>query len=180
MEQLQGATTEEFIALQCTGKCGRCSNYYWDGSVSKCHEGINESNCEKGYAEWLESYPGEDLQRKYNKQYWCVKNHTHAYFMREIMDHLYFSGILISPLETETRCGHCHGRKSCAGTECFMYYQHLLNEYKVHNEKLSEEKHAEISLTQYISDALVPQIADAETRGRIKQILELLATGKLY
>ena len=49
------------------GKCNRCSNSYWDGTKASCHRHINESSCEEGQREYFESYPEENLQKKYGK-----------------------------------------------------------------------------------------------------------------
>ena len=70
MEKLQDADMKEFVELiTCYGKCTRCSNNYWDGNYTGCHENKNESSCEEGIAEFMEARPGENLQVKYGKKY---------------------------------------------------------------------------------------------------------------
>lgn len=73
MEKLQDADMKEFVELiTCYGKCTRCSNNYWDGNYTGCHENKNESSCEEGIAEFMEARPGENLQVKYNKKIFCI------------------------------------------------------------------------------------------------------------
>ena len=49
MEKLQDADMKKFVELiTCHGKCTRCSNNYWDGNYTGCHENKNESSCEEG------------------------------------------------------------------------------------------------------------------------------------
>lgn len=60
----------EFSRILNYGKCRRCSNYYREKNrPDYCHSTINESDCETGIKEWLESEPEHNLQAKYNKQY---------------------------------------------------------------------------------------------------------------
>ena len=61
MEKLQDADMKKFVELiTCHGKCTRCSNNYWDGNYTGCHENKNESSCEEGIAEFMEARPGEN------------------------------------------------------------------------------------------------------------------------
>lgn len=68
-EYIKSLSGEAFLkAVLGQGKCNRCSNCYWDGTQAKCHKNINESSCELGVKEYLESDITENLQRKYKKK----------------------------------------------------------------------------------------------------------------
>lgn len=194
-ETLQKATTEEFVRLTTgCGKCGRCSNHFWDGSVTPCHQNINNSNCNEGYAEWLESYVGEDLQEKYNKKYWYFRDHTSAQLSRQIVDILYSTGTVDSPAEAdEKQCSCCTHKKSCTKTFCYMYYQHLHNLRDKYIEDKAKEKikgvHGEenqkreleyykedigrsLRTEDFIVEVLIPQIKDERARGKAELLVE--------
>lgn len=196
MEQLQNASTEDFISLSWYGKCSRCSNNFWDGNQDRCHVNINESSCELGYKEWLESYPEENLQEKYHKKYWCFKDCISAHLGKELVDILYISKAIAPPLEVENACKEkCCAAKSCAGTECYMYYQHILNLYNKYVKEMAEKKAEErypyskskiredcisdyirdikssFRLETFLCNVLVPKIQDKLIQGKAKQIL---------
>lgn len=193
LEQLQTAvTTEEFIALQRNGKCDRCSNYFWDGPQAKCHKNINESNCELGYKEWLESYPGENLQEKYHKKYWYFKNNCIAQNVKDLMDLLYASKTITVPTDTEAVCKMCGNQKSCTSTWCYMYYQHLLNLYNAYIREQAKKEDADkdgndikhkvykpqqsITMKTFISTVLLPNIQDTVVKEKITRLLNTKTT----
>ncbi len=68
-EYIKSLSGEEFLkVVSGVGKCKRCSNSYWDGNQELCHKNINDSSCELGLKEYLESDISENLQTKYKKK----------------------------------------------------------------------------------------------------------------
>lgn len=68
-EYIKSLSGEEFLkVVSGVGRCKRCSNSYWDGNQELCHRNINDSSCELGLKEYLESDIGENLQIKYKKK----------------------------------------------------------------------------------------------------------------
>lgn len=167
-EKLQtAATVDDFIKQSTNGsnQCARCSNNYWDGSQNSCHKNTNDSSCEQGYKEWLESYPGENLQVKYHKKYGCVKDPINAYFEKEITLLLYQSKAITLP----TRCENCYEKSKCHLTDCTMYYQHILN---LHQE-YTRNSHKIKNVDSFIEQVLIPKIQDPVKRGHAERLIIL-------
>lgn len=194
--RLQNSSTEEFVRLTSLwGKCSRCSNYFWDGNQTHCHKNINESSCEKGYAEWLDARPDEDLQKKYNKRYFYFRDRVSAFLGKGIMDILYTYNAVTPPADYgEKKCldGCFGGEKGCGNASCYMYWQHILNLYESYIEEQAKARlrsggiaanqtalehttksmSLNFKLNNFILEILIPQIQDTEMREKAKQILK--------
>lgn len=200
MEKLTKASTNEFIRLITCGKCTRCSNNFWDGNQTPCHKNINDSDCDDGFAEWLEASPGDNLQEKYGKKYWYFTDHTSAQLNRMIMDLLYLSGVVVHPAKDgEKQCTErCLNHDNCSSTSCYMLWQHIMNLCEKHVEELAWDKvrkqfprsgknleehrddyeyyKRDLERTMrtdvFIRDVLTPRISDERLRGKMELLLE--------
>lgn len=178
LEELTNASPRKFVDLISTGKCSRCSNHYWDMAQAKCHSGINDSTCEEGQAEYLESRPDEDLQAKYHKKYWSCKDREDARNKLELVRLLCKTG-LIGDEEICTRCSNREG-VPCRHTDCDRKVEKLQKLYKDHIKQTTNQMEhleanqvcREFTLARYLWDVLIPDITDPGIKEQISTCMK--------
>lgn len=183
MENLANSSDEEFVDLiTCKGKCTRCSNYYWDANNSGCHKNMNNSSCEKGIREFMESDIDENLQLKYAKRYIVFHNHEEATAGKMIAEILYRCGVVDKSDECECRfCAYkdndeCINKRICCKASWInikimrdAYTKSLKSELPDfghdYDKMMIDEKYRDVLV--YIEDVLVPKIKSDENKNRI-------------
>ncbi len=159
IEKLSKSETAQIIRIMNgAGKCTRCSNHYWDWNLRKCHKNINDSDCEQGQAEYLDSYPEENLQKKYHKKYFRCKNSQHAELLQKIAGILFNSGVVVmekKKLEEEDLfCRFC--TKQCQVADCEKMAQIINTIYR------KDEEHNHLPLQEYLKQVLIPKAPEKE------------------
>lgn len=177
IEELKACTMAEFIGrINSAGRCGMCSNFYWDIEGERCHKDKNLSSCAAGQAEWMASYPHENLQIKYRKKYSCFLDYYHAHIMQKLATFLVAAGAVRPCAEP---CGMCIG--SGKGPECYTPILLLLKARDAYaEEKTRSFQPAEIrrtledriTLEAYLAEAVIPAIEDADARSRAERLLK--------
>lgn len=109
LESLASLLDKELIATL-RDKCSRCSNHYYDWSQDCCHEGINDSSCERGQAEWLKAEAGADVQTLYGKKYWSCSGAEEAEILRELANRLFELKIFTADANI---CAYCSKSRNC-------------------------------------------------------------------
>lgn len=186
MERLQKADTEEFVRLiTCYGKCGRCSNDYWDGNYTGCHQNKNESSCEEGIAEFMEANVGENLQVKYGKKYSAFNSYNQASIARHLAEVLFQAGIVE---KMEPPCERC---KASDCSRCSRFWCNILDMSRKYARKLVEPyKENDFSVEAleagdlekryygndmiFIQEILIPRIQEPELAAQAKLLVELV------
>lgn len=173
LEELTNASPRKFVDLISSEKCSRCSNHYWDMAQNKCHSGINDSTCEEGQAEYLESRPDEDLQAKYHKKYWSCKDRKDAKNKLELVRLLCKTG-LIGDADICTRCSNREGLP-CRHTDCDQKVTKLQEMYKEYiKQAASQMGHIEanqvfttFTMEKYLWNVLIPSITNPEIKEQV-------------
>lgn len=188
MNKLNDSNMENFINLiNSCGKCNRCSNYYWDGNVNYCHKNTNNSSCENGQREYFESYPEENLQKKYNKKYWYCKGYDNAQSLNKLTEILYSSGVI--NWKGVDSCRYCYNKeKECylVSYKCFWPFQYLLDLHsdyvKEKIEKLSDFDKIvykeEMTFEKWLADIVIPSISDKSIRDQAEYFLDLVCSNR--
>lgn len=186
MEKLQDADMKKFVELiTCHGKCTRCSNNYWDGNYTGCHENKNESSCEEGIAEFMEARPGENLQVKYSKKYSAFCSYTQASLAKHLAVILFQTGVVE---KLEPPCEICR-KTDCY--ECSRFWCNILDMSRKYARKLVEPyKENDFSVEAleardlekryygndmiFIQEILIPRIQEPELAAQAKLLVELV------
>lgn len=183
MDRLNKSNMDDFVKLvNAYEKCSRCSNNYWDGINRPCHRNINESSCEDGQKEYFESYPDEDLQKKYNKKYWYCKGYEQARLLKELTQVIYSCGVV--EWNGIDKCEICHNKgEKCYTTnfKCSLPFQYLIdlhsNYIKVKIKDLNDIDKMllkrKMTFDVWLKDTLIPSISDKEFRDKAKHLYEL-------
>lgn len=165
-------TTQIARIINGEGKCTRCSNHYWDWNQNKCHKNINDSNCEQGQAEYLDSYPGENLQKKYHKKYFNCKNSQHAELLQKIEGILFASGVMVAEKEKleeeDLFCRFC--MKQCPTADCEKMAQ-IINTIHRHDSDYSG-----LPLQEYLKQVLIPKAPEKE-RAEMEELMDEIERG---
>lgn len=190
MEKLEAADMSRFInMITGCGKCTRCSNSYWDGNASRCHKDANNSSCEEGISQYMESRVGEDLQLKYCKKYLIFRSHHHAMLGKYLATILFQEGIVD---KSEPICEACE-INNCSKCENFWrniinmsddYKKMLIKPYVKDYTVASIESIKDIEVKKmyerysnkniFILEILIPRIQDYELRIKAKLLMELI------
>lgn len=184
MEKLQDSNIETFVYMITSGgKCTRCSNHYWDGNVSKCHQNINNSSCDKGIAEYMEARSGENAQVKYNKKYSTFCSYSHAMLGKELATVLYQAGVVD---KLEPPCEWC-GPDKDECINCDRFWCNILDMSRIYARELAasfdefhqyEAHEAERKFYGntmiFISEVLIPKIKESELRAQAELLVKLI------
>lgn len=186
MEKLQESSIEDFIHLTTGGgKCLRCSNYFWDGNYTGCHKNINDSSCEAGIAEYLESEVGTNLQVKYNKKYGAFRSYSPAMVGKMLAEVLFQAGVVAKlepPCEwcKKTDCVPCD-RHWCNILDMSRAYALELTRPYTEDDFSSEASKARDLYKRYynndmifISEILIPRIKEDELRVQAELLVKII------
>lgn len=182
-DELNHMHIEEFARfISAPDKCLRCSNYYWDGSQSRCHKNINDSSCVEGTLEWLESDNTDDLQSKYHKKYFTFKDKQSADIGKKILHLIYSTGMI------EKLYDNCYGctTDNCIEADCSTCWwnlilmqnryireiQHKMDPKNTYEIQKFEEKYR--VLTTWLQDVIVPYISDISVKDQVIQCINQL------
>lgn len=186
IKNLNEANMSHFVDLIIgCGKCNRCSNFFWDGNYTGCHKNMNDSSCEEGIAQYMESRVGENLQVKYHKKYGTFRSYTHAMLGKQLAEILYQAGVvdLIEP-----PCEWCKSDtpdKRCA--DCDRFWCNILDmsrRYAVELAKSFDKFHQyeahEVERKYYgnamvfISEILISRISEDELKVQAELLVKLI------
>lgn len=166
LQQLNTTNTSDMIDMLLHGACGRCSNFYWDWTGTKCHKNVNESSCEKGTVEYMDSEVGDNLQVKYQKKYIHCANYYQALILEQLAPLLFSSGV-VNP--DGKNCEYrCHG--TCEYAICDQQPEVIQLQWMRYNHQSQEKP---LTLPEYIHTVLVPKIEDISLRERVAAIAEM-------
>lgn len=187
IEKLKTADTESFINLITgCGKCARCSNSFWDGNCTGCHKNINNSSCEEGMAQYMESRVGENLQVKYHKKYGAFRSYSHAALGRQLADILFQAGVVD---KLEPPCTSWCTADDCSG--CNRFWCNILDMSRKYADDLIEPYNDDDNSDEavrardlykkyhgndmaFISEILVPRIKEVELRAQADLMVQLI------
>lgn len=186
IEELKESNTERFVELISAfgsfRRCGKCSNSYWDGNHYKCHKNINKSDCQKGQMEYFESYPGDDLQKKYNKQYWYCNGYEQAQALNKLTELLYSYKVVLWN-GTEICKGCANKGKKCYEFhfKCYVPFQYLMDSYSDYvKEKIKDldefdefNFRNEITFEIWLRDIIIASISNKGVLDKAKSLYEL-------
>lgn len=186
MDVLKTAGMEQFVKqITGTGKCLRCSNRYWDGNYAGCRRDCNRSSCEEGIRQYMESYPGENLQVKYHKKYLTFRSYEQAQLGHEFVSVLYKAGVVE---RLEPPCSICT-RSDCPDCDRFWcnildmsrhYAYELVKGYDDKDDSLEAIKARELYRKYYqqdrtfLSEILVPKIKDDALRKEAESLVRAI------
>lgn len=186
LEKLKSVDMHDFVNFIIGyGKCTRCSNYYWDGIHGECHKNLNNSTCEEGIAQFMESKVGENLQNKYHKVYSGFRSYFHAALGQQLVTILFKANIVD---KTEDICKVCK-LNDCPNCRWFLnniihmsqdYMDNIIKTYK-ENDYSIEACNARNLKEQYyknylifVSEVLIPRIQEQELWIQAKLLTELI------
>lgn len=185
MERLQKADTEDFVNFIAYGKCMRCSNNYWDGNYTGCHQDKNESSCKKGIVEFMDAHVGENIQVKYGKKYSAFNSYNQASLARHLATVLFQAGVVE---KMESSCSICKAA-DCPGCDRFWcnildmsrkYAHDLVKSYKENDFSMEAIEARELEKRYYgndivfIREILIPRIQEPELETQAKLLAELV------